>query len=85
MDRDRAQQLKLDNKKLLEKNMDRRNLYLANEGLVVDDAKAGEGAAGGMTEDDRKKRLKVPRPSPIFALVTHTPPAAAPCTRLYLT
>ena len=38
VDRDRAQQLKQDNKKLLAKSMDKRNLYLANEGLVVDKA-----------------------------------------------
>ena len=57
VDRNRAQQLKLDNKKLLEKQMDRRNLYLANEGLIVDDVKAGS-VGSGMSDDDRSKRVK---------------------------
>jgi hypothetical protein len=58
VDRNRAQQLKLDNKKLLEKQMDRRNLYLANEGLIVDDAKAIAAGGSGMSDDDRAKRVK---------------------------
>ena len=56
VDRDRAQQLKADNVKAAEKGMDKRNLYLANEGLVVDDSTNGTSSFPEMIEEDRKKR-----------------------------
>jgi hypothetical protein len=52
VDRDSAQRLKSDNKSAIAN--DKRNMYLANEGLIVG---KGEESAG-MSEDDRSKRQK---------------------------
>jgi hypothetical protein len=39
--------------------MDKRNLYLANEGLAIDKIDSGDADAGpGMSADDRKRREK---------------------------